>query len=284
MEFNRIGIVGLGLIGGSIGLDLQRLGYEVYGLTNRDQTAIRAKERGLAQFTSTNPNIIADCSIIILALPLPQLINPPQELIDALPQNAVITDVGSVKTPVIKAWQNLHPRFVGSHPMAGTIEQGVEAGRRDLFKNHPWISTPYNATDKDALKSINELAINLGSNWITTDPELHDQAVALISHLPVFISAALIQTVKNGSNNTLLKLTKAIASSGFADTTRVGGGNPQLGVAMASSNTSAILNALNSYRSEIDKLEVMIKENQWEQLKQELKETQSNRPDFLNQK
>ncbi len=284
MGSNRIGIVGLGLIGGSLGLDLQNLGYEVYGLVNKKETASRAEERGLAKFISTNPNIITDCSIIIFALPLPQLINPQQEVIDALPKHAVITDVGSVKTPVVKAWKNIHPRFVGSHPMAGTIQNGVEAGVRNLFKDRPWITTPDENTDKDALNVIHKLASELESNWITTSPTLHDHAVALISHLPVFVSASLMQTVRQEHNEDLVKLTEAIASSGFADTTRVGCGNPDLGVAMASCNTSAVLDALQAYRSSIDEFEKIIRSKEWIILQEELKKNQLSRASFLEHK
>ena len=265
MEIDRIGIVGLGLIGGSIGLALQNKGYKVSGLVNKSKTAERAKERGLAQVISTNSSILSNCSMVILAIPLEQLINPTSEQVDALPKNAVITDVGSVKKPVLEIWQKLHPRFVGSHPMAGTIQTGVEAGRAHLFKNRPWIATPEETTDVEALDAVHQLAITLEGQWITTDPQTHDQAVALISHLPVFISTALLQTVAKESNKSLLMLAKTIASSGFEDTTRVGGGNPELGVAMASNNTSALLNAITSYRSSLDKLEEMIKINpdQW---------------------
>ncbi len=284
MGLKRIGIVGLGLIGGSIGLDLQSLGYEVYGLVNREQTAKKAKERGLAQFISTNPSIVSSCSIIIIALPLPQLINPTEKLINALPKNAVITDVGSVKFPVVEVWSKIHPRFVGSHPMAGTIETGVEAGRQNLFKHRPWITTPIKTTDKDALDVINELALELNSHCITTDPKSHDQAVALISHLPVFISASLIHSVQKEPNKDLLTLTQTIASSGFADTSRVGGGNPDLGVAMASFNTSAILDALKSYRLSIDQFEEIIRSKQWAKLQSELQKTQLSRPEFLDSK
>ncbi len=281
MKIDRVGIVGLGLIGGSIGLELQTKGYEVFGLVNKSKTAERAKERGLAQVISTNSNILSNCSLVILAMPLEQLINPTSELVSALPRNAVITDVGSVKKPVLEIWQKLHARFVGSHPMAGTIQTGVEAGRKHLFNNRPWIATPVETTDLEALDAVRQLVVTLKSKWITTDPETHDQAVALISHLPVFISTALLQTVTKEPNKSLLKLAKTIASSGFQDTTRIGGGNPDLGVAMASNNTSALLNAITSYRSSLDKLEKMIETKEWDQLKSELSASQLSRPDFL---
>ena len=98
----NIGIVGLGLIGGSLGLDLQKLGYTVYGITHREETAKKARERKLAQIISTDPNSLKHCSIIFIALPLDELLNPKSFLMDAIPKHAVVTDVGSVKVPVLK--------------------------------------------------------------------------------------------------------------------------------------------------------------------------------------
>ena len=131
----NIGIVGLGLIGGSLGLDLQKLGYTVYGITHREKTAQKARERKLAQIISTDPSVLKNCSLIYIALPLEQLLNPSSSLINAIPRNAVVTDVGSVKVPILNTWNKLHPRFVASHPMTGTEESGVNAGRYNLFKN-----------------------------------------------------------------------------------------------------------------------------------------------------
>ena len=90
----NIGIVGLGLIGGSLGLDLQKLGYTVYGIAHREETAKKARERKLAQFVSTDPAALKDCSIIYIALPIDQLLKPSSVLINAIPRNAVVTDVG----------------------------------------------------------------------------------------------------------------------------------------------------------------------------------------------
>ena len=124
------GVVGLGLIGGSLGLDLQALGWKVNGLVHRSSTADRARARGLAHLVSTDPGILADCDLVILALPLAQLLNPDPNLLKALPAAAVVTDVGSVKMPVLELWRDLHPRFVASHPMAGTAEAREEPGLR----------------------------------------------------------------------------------------------------------------------------------------------------------
>ena len=276
-----IGIVGLGLIGGSLGLDLQSLGFEVHGLVHRSTTAEKAKERGLSQVISTDPKILLDCDLIILALPLDQLLKPSEALINALPQSSVITDVGSVKAPVLEVWKKLHPFYVASHPMAGTAEAGVKAGRLGLFKQRPWVATPEINTNPEALEKIHQIALALGSQWITTEAEMHDQAVALISHLPVLISAALLKTLGNERNPSLLDLAKKLASSGFADTTRIGGGNPDLGAGMMSHNSSAILRALTSYRWSLEQFEEAILTEHWPQIQAELEKTQELRPEFL---
>ena len=278
---NCIGIVGLGLIGGSLGLDLQALGFEVHGLVHKSTTAEKARKRGLSQVISTDPKILSNCDLIILALPLDQLLEPSQPLIDALPKSAVITDVGSVKEPVLKVWTKLHKRFVASHPMAGNANSGVEAGQKGLFKNRPWIATPDIDTNSEALEKVRQLALALGSQWITAEADMHDQSVALISHLPVIVSAALLRTLGNERNPSLLALARQLASSGFADTTRIGGGNPKLGTAMMANNSSAILRALTSYRWSLEQFEEAILTKHWAEIQAELEKTQALRPEFL---
>ena len=277
----NIGIVGLGLIGGSLGLDLQKLGYTVYGITHREQTAQRARKRKLAQIVSTDLSVLKNCFIIFIALPLEQLLNPSSALINAIPRNAVVTDVGSVKGPILKTWNKLHPRFVASHPMTGTEEFGVSAGKHDLFKNKPWVVTPNKETDHKALEIIQKISLSLGCKWITSDPQIHDEAVGLISHLPVLISAALINTLSIDVKPSLYSLAKNIASSGFADTSRVGGGNPELGVSMAKLNKKNIERHLASYRYSLDLFEKYLLEENWVELEKILVNTQEERQNFI---
>lgn len=277
-----VGIVGLGLIGGSIGLDLRAQGIKVQGLVHRSSTAERAMERGLVSAVSTDPACLACCDLVILALPIPALLKPNAELLEALPAEAVVTDVGSVKQPVLQEWKGRHPRFVASHPMAGTAQAGVEAGLRDLFQGRPWIATPDAETDSAALAVVEDLARRLGSRWFTAGAAQHDQAVALISHMPVLVSAALLRAAGDERDPEIRALAQALASSGFADTSRVGGGNPDLGVAMASSNREAVLKALAAYRWSLEQLEDAVIKTNWDQLHKELTRTQHLRPGFLD--
>ena len=281
LQPGRVGIVGLGLIGGSLGLDLQARGWSVQGLVHRQSTADCAMARGLVGAVSTDPSCLSGCDLVILALPIPLLLNPPDELIAALPEAAVITDVGSVKQPVLQAWRQRHPRFVASHPMAGTAQAGVEAGVLDLFRGRPWIATPDAATDPAALAQVRDLAVSVGGHWLTATASQHDQAVALISHMPVLVSAALLRAVGDERDPEIRQLAMVLASSGFADTSRVGGGNPELGVAMASTNRDAVLRGLAAYRWSLEQLEDAVLQQNWSQLALELRRTQTLRPDFL---
>ena len=126
------------------------------------------------------------------------------------------------------------------------------------------------------------MAESLGSHWITTDATSHDEAVALISHLPVLISAALIRTVGEERNPIVRELAQALASSGFADTSRVGGGNPYLGTAMASHNALAIIKGLATYRWSLEQLEATILGENWAKLQTELERTQLLRKRFID--
>jgi arogenate dehydrogenase (NADP+) len=294
-----VGIVGLGLIGGSLGLDLRRRGLEVRGLVHRPQTAARALERGLVQQASTEPAVLAGCGLVVLALPLDRLLDPDPALLAALPPGAVITDVGSVKRPVLERWQGLHPRFVASHPMAGTAQAGVEAGLEGLFQGRPWVATPTAGTDAAALAAVEALAALVGARWLCCDAAAHDRAVALISHLPVLVSAALLQNadrsaVRAGAADAagnaagtgadaadLPALVRALASSGFADTTRVGGGNPELGTLMARCNRQAVVEALAGYRACLDQLEQRLELADWDGLQADLEHCRQLRPQFL---
>ena len=295
-----VGVVGLGLIGGSLGLDLMAAGARVRALVHRPATAARARERGLAGAVSTDPAVLTGCGLVVLALPLDRLLDPDPALVAALPAGAVITDVGSVKGPVLRCWRKLlaeagggrdPARFVASHPMAGTAQAGVEAGEAGLFRERPWVATPALDTDPEAVAAVRALAESLGAHWLCCDADAHDRAVALISHLPVLVGAALLQAADAGAaeadaHPTLApraagSLARALASSGFADTTRVGGGNPELGQLMARTNREALLAALGHYRHSLEALETMVAREAWPELQQSLALSQSLRPDFL---
>lgn len=273
-----IGVVGLGLIGGSLGLDLRQRGHRVVGVAHRQSTVERALQRGLVDEASSDLSCLNGCGLVLLALPLNQLVEPTAALLQALPPEALVLDTGSVKQPVLAAWQPQLPRFVGCHPMAGTAEAGVEAGVAGLFQGRPWVITPSGQESPADLEMARALGRDLGSTVLECDPADHDRAVAFISHMPVLVSAALLQSAAAAEPQGLLQ---ALASSGFADTTRIGGGNPELGSLMARCNREAVQQALAAYSKALNHLAEQVEAEDWRGLQQALATAQAARPTFL---
>ena len=278
----NIGIVGLGLIGGSLGLKLQKLNHTIYGVTNNNLNEKKAKNNKLANVVSCDYGILKECSLIILALPIKDLIHPSNELISAIPKKAILTDVGSIKEPIINTWEKIHPLFIGSHPMAGTENKGVDSGFERLFNDAKWVITPTSKTNLDAINTLSNLITSMKCEILKASPKEHDEAVSLISHLPIFIASSLINTAYKEQNKSLLDLTQNLAATGFSDTTRVGGGNPNLGLDLAANNQENILNAIKEFKNNIDEIETYIKEKNWELLSKKLTKAMQVRSNFIN--
>ncbi len=278
----KIGIVGLGLIGGSLGLKLQSLNHTIIGIANNKFNEKKAKEKKLANFVSCDLSLLKECELIILALPIKDLISPSQQLVASIPRDSIVTDVGSLKEPIVNAWENLHPLFIGSHPMAGTESKGVDSGFEGLFENAKWILTPTKDSDLNAVRTISKLIKSMDCEICQASPKEHDEAVSLISHLPIFLASALIETAHTKNNQSLLELTQKLAATGFADTSRVGGGNEELGLDLATNNQINILNAIKNFKNKLNKLESLIQEKNWELLSKKLTEAKKMRGNFIN--
>lgn len=277
----NIGIVGLGLIGGSLALDLRPKGYRILGVSRKEETCRAAVARGIVDDASTNLSFLATADVIFLCPPISLIVPTVKELIPHLSADTILTDVGSVKTPIVQEISDIWPNFVGGHPMAGTAESGLDAAISNLFVGRPYVLTPVETTPPEAVKTVEEIARSLGSQIYFCTPEEHDRAVAWISHLPVMVSASLIASCISETDVAVLKLAQNLASSGFKDTSRVGGGNPELGLMMARYNRGELLRCLQQYRHTLDQLIDHIEREDWESLEQQLKQTQQARPDFL---
>jgi arogenate dehydrogenase (NADP+) len=277
----HIGIVGLGLIGGSLGLDFREAGHRVSGVSRNPDTCRIALERGAVDQAQANFTLLQDTDVIFLCTPLGVMQNTAQYLIPHLTAHTVLTDVGSVKQSVVSTLEPLWPRFVGGHPMAGTEQTGILAAIPHLFRDRPYVLTPTPHTDLEAQSVLISLIQDLNSTYYECTPTQHDRAVALISHLPVMVSASLLQACLAEPEVETLKLAQFLASSGFRDTSRVGGGNPELGRMMAEYNQTEVLRALQRYRQSLDQLIELISQGEWDVLEQLLKQNQAARPAFV---
>ncbi|WP_202220908.1 prephenate/arogenate dehydrogenase [Okeania sp. KiyG1] len=277
----NIGIVGLGLIGGSIGLDLRTLGYRVLGVSRREQTCQKALALGAVDEASLDLSLLSIADVIFICTPIAVIIPTLEELIPFLSPATIVTDVGSVKVPIVEAVFQLWPNFVGGHPMAGKAENGIEVAQLGLFQNRPYVLTPTENTPLESMEKVEAIARMLKSKVYFCDPHEHDRAVAWISHLPVMASASLILACISETNPTVFKLAQDLASSGFRDTSRVGGGNPELGLMMAKYNRGEVLRSLYSFREQIDQLIQQIEQENWQILEEKLSSTEQNRKLFL---
>lgn len=277
----NIGIVGLGLIGGSLALDLRPQGHRLLGVSRRPETCQQAIAQRVVDAASTDLNLMAEADVVFLCTPLGAIQPTVEQLIPHLHREAILTDVGSVKASVVKTIAPRWPNFVGGHPMAGTAESGLDAAQPQLFVDRAYVLTPIDTTPAGAIDTVAALARSLQSHVYQCSPEDHDRAVAWISHLPVVVSASLIAACLGEANPTVLEWAKTFASSGFRDTSRVGGGNPELGVMMARYNREAMLRSLHAYRQQLDQAIQHIEQEDWQGLEQILIQTQKARPSFL---
>lgn len=276
----NIGILGLGLIGGSLGFDLREQGHHIIGVSRQESTCEQAVTQGSVDEASTDMSQLKSAEVIFICTPLGLIVPILEQLIAYLPPTTIVTDVGSVKTPVVKHATSIWNNFIGGHPMAGTAESGIAAAKRKLFTNNPYVLTPVDTTANDAIKILENLAYQLGANIHYCSPEVHDKAVSWISHLPVMVSASLLSACMNENDDKVVQLAQKLASSGFRDTSRVGGGNPELGVMMAKYNRQELLTSLKQYCYNLDRLIESIDREDWESLEQELNLTQQIRPRF----
>ncbi|ASC70014.1 Prephenate dehydrogenase [Halomicronema hongdechloris C2206] len=280
----KIGIVGLGLIGGSLGLDLRRQGHWVAGVARRPQLCEAAVAHQVADQASCNLSSLADVDVVFVCTPIAAIEPTVVELVAHLRSSTIITDVGSVKGSVVVAATRHWPRFVGGHPMAGKTQSGLMAAQPQLFVQRAYVLTPLEITPLDAVDTVAALAEQVGAVVYRCAPTVHDQAVAWISHLPVMVSSSLIRACCQEPDPTVLTLAQRFASSGFRDTSRVGGGVPELGLMMARFNRQELLRSLQGYRQQLDAVMDWIETENWPALEQHLHQTQRARPAFVEEK
>ncbi len=278
----KIGIIGLGLIGGSLGLELRSRSHYILGISRHEETCALAIQKGIADEASVDFSLLNSAEVIFICTPISAILPTVEQLKPILSPDAILTDVGSVKVPIVESVTSVWSNFIGGHPMTGTAQQGIEAAQKGLFHRTRYVLTPTETTPLKAQKTLTEIARSLDTEVIICSPETHDQAVAWISHLPVFISSSLIASCLQETDADVITLAQKLASSGFRDTSRVGGGNPELGVMMAKYNQKAVLRSLRIYRQQLDVIIRFIEEENWEQVEIMLGETKEARSLFIN--
>jgi arogenate dehydrogenase (NADP+) len=280
----KIGIVGIGLIGASLGWDLRQLGHWVAGVSRQQETCKIAEREGICDRTSCDLASLADTEIIFICTPIAAILPTIELLLPHLNPQTIITDAGSVKGAIVDRATQLWANFVGGHPMAGNSQSGIAAFEKGLFADRPYVLTPTPETAPLALASVDKLVRSLQAVIYHTTPDRHDRSVAWISHLPVMVSASLMSACLDEEDPLILDLAKKFASTGFKDTSRVGAGNPEMGMMMAEYNREALLRSLDRYRDRLDDIIDAIESREWTEIQELLTINQAARADFLNDK
>lgn len=241
----KIGIIALGLIGGSILKSLSEKDLDITVVSQNEETLKKAKE--YAKTISKDIEEVKNCDIVFVCTPINKTIETLDELEKIVKKTCIVADVASVKEFVMKKKRPY--KFIGSHPMAGTEFSGFDASFKELFTDAKWVITPSSETSAKDIETLENIIKLTGAKTIISNAKEHDLAVALISHMPMLLSQAIFKTAE--SNNLALKL----ASSGFRDTTRLAMTNTTMAQDMMYYNKDNIQEALDLLAQSINLLQ-----------------------------
>ena len=269
-EVNQLCIVGTGLLGASLGLGLRAAGFSgtIVGVGRRQSTVDRAKQLGCIDHATTDlAGAASKSQLAVLATPLGTFRTLFQRLAECDHQSLIITDVGSTKQLVCGLAHTTLPdpsRFVGSHPMAGSEQQGPESARTDLFVSNKCIVTPEPQTGPEALSLVRTFWTTLGMKLVEMSPAEHDRKAACISHMP---HAAAVMLVSLAAREQALD----VAASGFRDTTRVASGDPTVWTDIFMSNRQDLITAIDAFAVAMQRLRAMLACDDTPGLREELR-------------
>ena len=282
MQPSRLSILGVGLLGGSIGLAAKAaaMPFRIVGYGHRPATLKRAIESGaIDESASSSKKAVAGADLVVLCTPVGLFDEMLRQIAGDLAAGAIITDVGSTKRSVVQMAEELLPssvHFVGSHPMAGSEKRGVEYARADLFQGARCILTPTDKTDPLALEKVDEFWRKLGMQTQRMSPQEHDLRICDVSHLPHAIAAALVAMQGDEA--------LPLAGKGFLDTTRIAGGDGALWRDILQDNRDNLIDALTRFRGTLDELVRLLQPDQREALAKWLDHAAERRAKLLAEK
>ncbi|MER9644161.1 prephenate/arogenate dehydrogenase family protein [Mesorhizobium sp. M0239] len=269
--FEKIALVGIGLIGSSLARVIRREGLarHVAISTRSAATLVRAEELGLGDsYTTDAKEAVRDADLVVISVPVGSSGAVAEEIAPALKKGAILTDVGSTKASVIAQMQPYVPEgvhFIPGHPLAGTEKSGPDAGFADLFDNRWCIFTPLPDTDADALERLSEFWRRCGANIDTMDPQHHDMTLAIVSHLPHIIAYNIVGTADDLQSVTKSEVIK-YSASGFRDFTRLAASDPTMWRDVCLHNKDAILEMLARFSEDLASLQRAIRWGDGEKL------------------
>jgi len=289
VHFKQAAIIGVGLIGGSLGMILKRdaLADSVVGVGRRIENLKTAVELGaIDRYVSDAKDGVRDADLVILATPVDTYERQVKEWGSCLAPGTIVSDVGSVKGALVEQVERLLPdgvRFVGAHPIAGKEKTGVAAGSVTLFKGARCILTPTKRTDPQALQAIHAMWETAGAIVLAMDPMLHDKVLGAVSHLPHIAAFALINALTEVQQTTPELDLLAYSGGGLRDTTRIAASSPEMWRDIFLWNRDNLVAQIEVYERHLQQLKRLIKAGDGSAIEQELERAkkvreQLNRP------
>jgi prephenate dehydrogenase len=262
MRWQKVTLLGVGLLGGSLGLALRkrRLAAYVEGYVRREASITECSSTGAVDHATCDLNeAVRDADLIVFCTPLAQMQRLARSFVDSLAPGVLLTDVGSVKGQIVaELGPILEPKgvfFVGSHPMAGSEKTGVKAARADLFEKALCIITPAPVLPEAPVARIEQLWQSVGARTLRLTPELHDELAARSSHLPHVIASHLASYVLDPAQG---PDQSRLCANGFRDTTRIASGSPEMWRDIVMMNKDHLLRALADFGLRLKTFEAVL--------------------------
>lgn len=271
----RVGVIGCGVMGGSFALAASRVPtVERVLVTDRDPAIRReAERRGFGEVVGTAGGLAAAVDLLVLAIPVPDIPTVARDVLPRMMQNAVLTDLGSVKSKPVREVEDIlaelghrgeGPSYIGGHPMTGSEREGPAAADPTLFQGATYVLTPTSQSSTSAFHRLAGLLRTMGARVLTVDPEVHDRLVAVVSHLPQVVATTLMRHAAALAHTEPALL--VMAGGGFRDATRTAASNPDLWTGILRQNRNATLEALSDFMGALERVRSAIADDDWEEV------------------
>lgn len=283
-KFDRIGIVGLGLIGGSIGIEVKKrnISRYVYGFSRKISTMKKARSKGIIdRYFLSFEKMISSVDFLIISTPIKVIENYFLK-VKKVNSSLLITDVASVKETIVKKAEEIlgkNSKFIGSHPIAGSEKSGIDAVEEGLFEDKPVVITPTKNSDKNCIKKVEFFWKSLGANVYFLKPDVHDKILGFTSHLPHFLVFSLIETFISQKNK---KEMVKYFGTGFFDTTRIGKSNPDMWRDIFFSNKEFLLYWISEFEKILKKMKNLLEKDRMSEFMKKLKKIKEVRENIEN--
>jgi prephenate dehydrogenase len=283
-EWRKVALIGVGLLGGSLGLALKdrKLARRVEGFVRRPASVLECQKLGVVDAAHLDlAATVRDADLIVFCTPIAQMGALAKSMRPHVAPQALVTDVGSVKAAVVTELEPLFPLFVGSHPMAGSEKTGPSAATANLYIGAVCVVTPTARSNAQAVARLEELWRSVGATTRRLTPEAHDELVSRSSHLPHLLAAQLVNYVLGADRP---KDQAVLCANGFRDTTRIASGSPEMWRDIALSNREHLARELNEFIEALQEVRAALEKGDSRQIEQFFAEAKKRRDAWHGQR